>query len=174
MQAPTHILAGVIFQKLFNWKRYRSVAFILIALLGILSHAVLDKLSVATYCPDAADFSTIFWIAYHLLMLLVSIIFLYLWWQEAKWGILFAMLPDIDWLFVYTREVFHLSGSFYNQPYIHRALDWTMNHTIPFCYLNVLPDNRNEPLAMLWEFAGWLLLLFIIYRLDRRRRNIYF
>ncbi len=174
MLAPTHILAGVIFTKLFNWRQYLPVAFFLTATLGIFSHALLDKLAVVTYCPAYPDFANLFWLAYHLLMVLISIIFLYLWWGEAKWGILFALLPDIDWLFIYPRQWLHLSGPFYDQPYIHQALDWMMNHTIPFCYLNSLPDNRSEPLAALWEFAGMLLLLLLIYRLDKRRRNIYF
>lgn len=174
MQAPTHILAGVVIGKLFEWRTYRGVSLFLTAVLAFLSHAVLDKLAKATYHRPDADFGDPVWVGFHLIVALVTVIFLYLWWTEYKWGIVFAVLPDMDWVIVHSQRALNVDILFYNTPHIHNALNWMMDHTIPFCYLNVLPDNRENPLAGFWEILLGIFLIFFIRVIETRRKNIHF
>ena len=86
MQAPTHILAGKIIQQLTDRRDYRFLVVALTFFLGLLFHAIFDKLARMTYHPPNADFTDYFWVFYHLLLLLTTIVFLYLYGAEAKWS----------------------------------------------------------------------------------------
>jgi hypothetical protein len=158
MQTPTHILAGVVIQRVVAGGRRRALAFGLTAILAFLSHGVLDKLARITYHPPAADFRSPFWVGYHLVVLLATIAFLYGWWREFRWGIAFAILPDLDWVFIHGQEIFHIQIPRYQQPHLHhllqRILEWT-----PFTVLDRLPNNRHHPWGCLWEVLLVAMLL---------------
>lgn len=174
MQAPTHILAGVVIGKLFEWRTYRGVAMFLTAVLALLSHAVLDKLARVTYHQPEADFGNPAWVGFHLVVVLVTVIFLYLWWTDYKWSIVFALLPDLEWLIIYPQHALNREIPFYSVPHLHHAMKWMMEHTIPFCYLDMLPDNSAVPLAAIWEVVPALFLIVFIRFMDNRRKNIHF
>ncbi len=174
MQAPTHLLVGVIIQKLFDWKKYRAVSFILVAVIAFLSHGILDKLARLTYHrPDAAPTDP-FWLAFHLVVLLTTITMLYVYWSTAKWGILFALLPDFDWIFIDGQAAFHVEIPFYKTPYIHNFLHLIYDNLPPFSYIDMLPDWRYNYWACLVEVALIGLLLLLIRVLFNQRRNIHF
>ncbi|MBS1612123.1 MAG: hypothetical protein JST49_04830 [Bacteroidetes bacterium] len=171
MQAPTHILAGVIIKKLFDWSEYKAVAYTLIAVLAFLSHGLLDKFAVLTYHRPDADFSDPFWVGYHIAVLLVSIVFLYMYWGEYKLGIIFAMLPDFDWIMIHGQHALHIDIPFYNTPHLHNALNFLYD-LIPG-WENLM-DLRYQPWAAIFEVLLIALLILIIRALDNRRRNIHF
>jgi hypothetical protein len=77
MQTPTHILAGVLIQKAFDWKQHRRLALGLTAVCAFLSHGVLDKLANLTYHRAHPDFHSQIWVGYHVAVVLVSVLFLY-------------------------------------------------------------------------------------------------
>lgn len=170
MQAPTHLLTGVLINKLFQWKRYRAVAFVLMAVCCFLSHGLLDALDRFTYHPADAAITDPFWVGYHLLVALVSIVFLYLWWSEFKWGIIFALLPDFDWIIVHGQRLAGVEVPFYNTPHMHNALQLLFSF-IPF---DQLQDWRLQPVAALIEVALVGLLLLVIRGIFNQRRNIHF
>ena len=123
MQAPTHILAGVIINKLFKWKSYRGIAFVLMAVSCLLAHGLFDALAQFTYHPAEAAVTDPFWVAYHLVVALVSVVFLYLWWGDFKWGIIFSLLPDVDWLVIHGQHMAGVEIPFYNTPHLHNLLN---------------------------------------------------
>lgn len=126
MQAPTHILAGVLIQKAFVWKQHRRLALGLTAVCAFLSHGLLDKLARLTYHRANPDFHSPIWVGYHAALILVTLLFLYWWWKPFKWGIIFASLPDLDRVFIHAQEIFHFSIPFYRQPHLHNApLPWS-------------------------------------------------
>lgn len=174
MQGPTHILTGVILKRIFNWKYYTLVAAVLIALLGLLSHAILDKVAKATYHPPHTDFTDAFWLSFHIIVWLCNLVLLYVFWAEYKLGIIFALLPDIDWLLVDTAGAFGKELIFYQKPWMHEALNWFMDHVPPFTYLNELPDNTLLPLACIWELLLGVALWLFYKALMNRRRNVHF
>jgi hypothetical protein len=170
MQEPTHILAGVIIQKSFEWRKHRAVAFGLVAVLAFLSHGLLDKIADVTYHPANADFHDPFWVSYHLCILLATIAFLCIWWRRFKWGIFFAMLPDADWIFIHGQEIFHLQLSWYRQPHLHHFLHWLYAQVPALSFLDHLPNHRHNPWACLWEvlLIGAMLL---VIRLQTKKKS---
>jgi hypothetical protein len=169
MQEPTHILTGVIIQRSLQWIKPRPLALTVTALTAFLSHGLLDRLADVTYHPAQANFKSPFWVGYHLCVLLASLCFLYLWWRPYKWGIFFAMLPDLDWVFIHSQEIFHFKIPFYTRPRMHDFLHIIFNQTPPFSHIRV-PNNRHHPWASLFEVALILAMLAVIRFLTQRRR----
>jgi len=168
MQAPTHILAGVLIQKGFAWPRHRCAALALTAVCAFLSHGLLDKLANLTYHRANPDFHSPIWVGYHAALVLVTILFLYWWWKPYKWGIIFACLPDVDWVFIHAQEIFHFQIPFYRQPHLHHIVGWIFDELPAFAWLNRLPNYRHNPWAILPEVivVGAVVL---VLRVKRRR-----
>src|ERR1035441_2793199 len=68
-------------------------------------------------------------------------------------GIIFASLPDLDWVFIHAQEIFHFQVPFYRQPHLHNLLGRIFNELPPFTLLNRLPNYRHNPWAILPEVA---------------------
>lgn len=128
----------------------------------IFIHGLLDKLANVTYHPAHADFHSVIWVSYHLTVLLVTILFLYLWWKPYWVGILFAMLPDLDWVFIHGQELFHVRIPFYREPHMHHLLRWLYAQVPALSFLDRLPNNRQNPWAIFWEVLLVAALLLII------------
>ena len=166
MQEPTHILTGVLIQKSFGGIKPRGVALGLTATLAFLSHGFLDELARVTFHPAKPDFHSPFWVTYHSAVLLTTILFVYYWWKKYKWGIAFAALPDLDWIFIHGQEIFHISIPFYRQPHLHDLLHVIYHQIPPFSWvtalLNRLPNERHNPWACLCEVILVVLLLLML------------
>ena len=173
MQAPTHILAGVIINRIFKWRNYKPVGLLLAFICCILLHGIFDKLALSVYQPEA-NFNDPFWLLYQLFMWLVSIVLLYIFWREYKWGIIFSMIPDIDWLVIGVQHLFHFDNTFYYVPWLHFLINDVLDLVPPFRYMDMLPDNRNNPWAVIWELLLISLLVFIFRTMVRYRKNIHF
>jgi hypothetical protein len=179
MQEPTHILAGIIIKKSLDGKKPRAAILALTAALAFLSHGFLDKLANLTYHPAQPDFKSPVWIGYHLFIAVTTIVFLFLWWKKFKWGIIFATLPDADWIFIHGREIFnhlfHTHSDFYHRPYLHNFLNSIWENVPPLNFaahfLDALPNYRHNPLACLWEFFLVALLLLILRLITMGRRQ---
>jgi hypothetical protein len=151
MQAPTHILVGVLIQKAFDRIEHRHLALGLTAVCAFLSHGLLDKLANLTYHPANLDFHSPIWVGYHSALVLVTLLFLYWWWKPFKWGIIFASLPDLDWVFIHGQEIFHFRIPWYQHPHLHNLLGRIFNDLPPFAWLNRLPNYRHNAWAILPE-----------------------
>jgi hypothetical protein len=166
MQVPTHILTGILIQRsagaIF---KPRGVELGVTAALAFLSHGFLDELERVTYHPGNPDFHNPAWVIYYSVVAVASMMLLIWWWKPFKWGIVFAALPDLDWVFIYGPKFFHFPLPFYRQPHLHNLLHYIYHQIPPFtgltAMINRLPNERNNPWAGLWEVllvAGlWLL-----------------
>ena len=153
MQAPTHILTGVLIQKAFESKKYPKVGLTLTAVCAFLSHGLLDKLADLTYHRAQPDFHSAIWVGYHLGLIGVTVLFVYWWWKPYKWGIIFACLPDLDWVFIHGQKLLHIHLSFYDQPHLHHLLRWIFRQLHVYQLFDGLPNFRNNPWAILPEAA---------------------
>ena len=171
MQTPTHILAGVIIQKSLDSPRHRVASRVLIAVTAFLSHGILDKLANLTYHLANPDFRSPTWVGYHLTLIVVTVVFLYIWWRPFKWGIIFGSLPDVDWVFIHGQEIFHVQIPFYRHPHFHRLLGWLLDNTPPFSWLNKLPNLRHQPAALLNELVFMGLLVWVVCWLGSRAKR---
>jgi hypothetical protein len=168
MQTPTHLVTGMVIQKSFEGTN-RKFFLTATAVVAFLSHGFLDKLAQITYHPADPDFHSVFWVTYHSTLLVTTIVFLCLWWRKYKWGIIFANLPDVDWIFIHGQEIFHFKIPFYRQPHLHHLLGYIWDKIPPFSYvtryLNRLPNERHNPWACLNEVALIALLLTVFWLL---------
>ncbi len=123
MQAPTHILTGILllasFQAIFPsapvWFQV-----IVVFPLSLASHFFLDASSIITYHPPKADWKDWFWVSYHLLVYVGSIVLLVFFLVDYWWAIMAAYLPDIiDWLI--------LRPFFKKEPVMHPIADKLRN-----------------------------------------------
>ena len=178
MQEPTHILAGVIIQKSFEGSRHPRLAMGLTASIAFLSHGFLDKLANLTYHPAQPDFHSSVWVSYHLFLLVATIAFFYIFWKKFKWGIFFACLPDVDWIFIHGRELFNLifgtHSDFYPHPYLHMTVGFIWKYIPPFSFvtpfLDHLPNLRHNPLACVFEFLLVACLLLVLKLITMGKR----
>lgn len=166
MQEPTHILAGVLIQRGFAPGRSRPLALCLTGVAAFLSHGLLDHLANATYHPPNADFKNPFWVGFHSGVLVLTIVFLFMWWRRFKWGIFFACLPDLDWVFIHGQKLIGIKIPWYQTPHLHRLLHYPFDVWPPFAWLHV-PSHRFNPLACLYEVDLILALLAVIYFLTQ-------
>ena len=172
MQTPTHMVAGVLIQKSIVGKN-RPLTLTIVAVVAFLSHGFLDKLAQITFHPPNPDFHSVFWVTYHSILLVTAIAFGIIWWRKYKWGIIFANLPDVDWIFIHSQEIFHCKIPFYNQPHMHHFLGYIYDKIPPFSfvthYLNQLPNERHNPWACLCEVVLVALMLVAIWLLTLAR-----
>jgi len=174
MQAPTHIMAGVIINRIFKWRNYKPVGLLLTFIFCLLVHGIFDKLAISVYRQPEADFGNPFWLVYHLVMWLSSIVLLYIFWGDYKWGIIFSLLPEIDWVVLGMQHIFHFDIPFYQMPWIHFSLNYVLDQMRIFNIMDLLPDNRQNPAACIGELALIALLAFIFRAMVRYRKNIHF
>jgi uncharacterized protein (TIGR00251 family) len=159
-------------QRAFEPVRPRALALSLTAVVAFLSHGLLDRLANATYHPPNADFHDPFWVIFHSCILVLTIVFLVIWWRRFKWGIFFAALPDLDWVFIHGQEIFHIQLPFYQKPIMHNLLHKVFDDMPPFSYLTV-PNHRHNPWACLWEVALVLALLAVIYYQSKKMNSVF-
>jgi hypothetical protein len=173
MQAPTHILAGVIINRLFKWKNYKAVGLLLTFICCLFMHGFFDKLGRMVYQPEA-NFNDPFWLIYHVLMGLATVVLLYIFWRDYKWGIIFSLLPEIDWLVIGVQHLFNFKISFYEVPWLHFTLNYVLDQIPLFNRLDLLPDNRSNPWACIPELILIGVLVLIFRAMVRYRKNIHF
>ena len=174
MQAPTHILAGMIIKRAYDWKYFRFFSVLFTILTALLFHGIFDKLAKSAYDPLHADFTDPFWLIYHTLIWLTSLVMLYMFWGEYKLGIIFSLLPDLDWIVLNTANAFGKEIIFYKEPWLHNGINYFLDNVMPFSYLNLLPDHSNSPWACVSEVLLFAALVLIFKLQLNRRRNIHF
>jgi len=174
MQTPTHMVAGVLIQKTIVGKN-RPLTLTLVAVVAFLSHGFLDKLARITFHPADPDFHSVFWVTYHSILLVVAIFTGCFFWRKYKWGMIFANLPDVDWIFIHGQEIFHVQIPFYRQPHLHHLLGFIYDKIPPFSivthYINKLPNERHNPWGCLNEVALVAVMLVLIWLLNLLKRD---
>jgi hypothetical protein len=103
---------GVFIQKILKGVEPAYLRYFLTALLAFISHGVLDKFARFTYHPPNPLFGDPFWTIYHLIIVLLSIFIIIKYWGKYKIGMIFSMLPDLDWVIIHTISFFSLQNIF--------------------------------------------------------------
>jgi len=161
MQAPTHVLTGVLIEKSFGRVRFPWLRIALIVITALFMHSVFDRLARLTYHPPEPDFKSTFWVGYHLLVAAGFIVSLYYFWRPFKLGIIFSILPDFDWVIIHGQEILGINIG-YSKPWIHEIIHHVADRVPPFSFLQYLPDLTHIPAAVLFELFIVVSLLYII------------
>ena len=144
MQAPTHILTGilllVVFQAIFPtaplWLQV-----VVVLPLSLASHFVIDAAAIFTYHPPKADWKDWFWVSYHLVIYIGSIVLLVFFIDDYWWTIIAANFVDIiDWLIL--RLIFK------KEPLCHPTADKLRN-----VLFKKTPNWNHKRWTIIIEFA---------------------
>jgi hypothetical protein len=122
MELFTHTIVGVIIAELFlklaaSYPAIPPLFFLVIAALCmVLSHMVVDLFAKYTYHTKDPHPEDRFWVIWHIIIIILSVVTVVFWFNPYWWVIIFANLPDlIDWLI--------LRGILKKTPWFHPWLD---------------------------------------------------
>lgn len=105
MQAPTHILTGVLIEQTASPITSPAIRYAAIAAAGAISHVLLDRAARLTYHPPDPLPRDWFWVGYHALTLGAAAHLVRTRWPRHKAGILAATLPDFDWALTWAAKL---------------------------------------------------------------------
>jgi hypothetical protein len=79
MQAPTHILTGIFLLGVFQVILPEALLWLQVVVvlpIALASHFIIDAASIFTYHPPKADWKDWFWVSYHVIIYIGSIVLL--------------------------------------------------------------------------------------------------
>lgn len=171
MLPPSYIASGVFLQKAFSWRYNKLIAIIGFLLSAVLLHAIIDKIVSVVF--DGVNYSIhdIIFVFFLVVMLLYSVVLIYIFGKKYWIGILFLLLPEIEYLWWLPAEWMNKEIIFYKRPYIHDAFNYMMDNTIPFHYLNNLASTNILLFYIAFELALPLIILGAYYILVNTRKR---
>jgi hypothetical protein len=150
MQAYTHFLTSVLLAKIVfhftpTWPFWLQV--VVICIVAFFSHVLIDGFVFITYHPKEALPQDKFWVGYHAVALIISIIIPIIFWSGYWWAMFFGILIDIlDWGII--RPIL-------KKPYImHIPIEWIRTH-----WLGWIPDMTEHRWTVINEIVIIGLLL---------------
>jgi len=171
MQAPTHLVTGILIQKAVREIGHHPLQYFLVASLAIMSHGILDKLARFTYHPPDPLTNDWFWISYHLFITFLTIFIIVKYWRKYKLGIFFSVLPDFDWVVIHSSNLLSFSVPFWKDEILHKFFFSFLDFLPFFSLLNTLPDLSLKRIGVLPEIGLFTILLFVSYTRDKKQNN---
>jgi hypothetical protein len=174
MQAPTHILSGVLIEKITSQNIHSRFNSVIIAGSCVVIHIISDKFARLTYHPPDALYSDPFWVVYHISLLVGTLVSLKMYWKDYKLGIIASILPDIDWIIFRPITTVFPNLDPLKGPVTHRVLENLLSLILPLNLLDDLPNWQMRKPTIVIEIALVALLLFCIIRLgsSHDQRNL--
>lgn len=144
LQAPSHLLFGILLLEIFRVIFPSSplwLQIIIVFPLSLASHFFIDASAIITYHPPKADWKDWFWVSYHVIVYIGTVIVLFFFLVEYWWTIIAATLPDlVDWLIL--RAIFKKTPIFH--PLIDKLRDILYKKT---------PNWNHKRWTVIIEFA---------------------
>jgi hypothetical protein len=157
----------MLIQKAFSRVRLKVARYFFIALLAFLSHGILDGLARFTYHPPE-PIGDAFWVCYHLILLFLTIHIFLKYWKKYKLGLVFSILPDIDWIVLYSSKLLSIQISFWTEPILHRTFFGFIGSLPQLSFLNSLPNWSLDEKAAILEIVPLLILIAYFYITEGR------
>ncbi|MBA3470420.1 MAG: hypothetical protein H0T53_12345 [Herpetosiphonaceae bacterium] len=169
MQAPTHILTGILIQKAVRPIKSRSVRTGAIVALGATSHLLLDKFARLTYHPADAMPRDGFWLAHYTLTMTSAGVLVGKHRRDYKTAMLAAVIPDFDWVLVWGLKLLPFRRKQPDMPILHAYGDRMIEKIPAVRSLRRLPDWK----LVRWSTALEVLLCGVLARRiwPRKRRS---
>lgn len=172
MQAPTHILTGVLIEELTRKSPRLPFKPLIIITSCILSHMILDKFARLTYHPSKPLYKDAFWVFYHASLLIVTIVSLRLYWKDHKLAIIASVFPDIDWIIFRPITALFPELEALKGPVTHKLLEDVLSVVLPIQWFDTLPDwNLNKPTVLIEMIVLSFLFLAIQHTANRGGRQ---
>ena len=164
MQGPTHMATGILIQKAMKRVRPDPLRYGLVAVLAFLSHGLLDKLATCTYHPGKPLVEDWFWNSYHILIAVLTVLIFVRYWKRYKLGLLFSVLPDLDWAVIHCSSFFSIQIPFWREPILHKLVQNLVRLLFPpIKFLDSLPNWGLVRKAALIECSLLAALFVFIY-----------
>jgi len=163
MQGPTHLAVGILIQKATYKVKPLPLRHSLVAFLAIISHGILDKLARLTYHPPMPLARDWFWISYHVMIYLLSMFILIKYFGRYKVGLIFSIIPDLDWVVLHSSKFLPFQIPFWKKPILHEFLSGFIDFLPPFSLLNSLPNWNSKRKGVIVEFLLLAVLATFIY-----------
>lgn len=160
---------GVLIQKALSKVEPVSLRYFLTALLALISHGFLDRLARFTYHPPTPLFEDPFWIAYHLIIVFISVFIVIRYWKTYKIGMGFSILLDLDWVSMYVSGLF-FQTNFWSRPILHDLFNF-LDFLPPFESFNSLPDLSLKWEGSILEFGLLLMIVFLVRVTGRNMKS---
>jgi hypothetical protein len=171
MQGPTHLVCGILIQKALKNTRPLKLQYFLVASLAFLSHGVLDGLTRFTYHPYMPLFDDWFWISYHTIIAFLTIFIFIKFWGAYKIGLIFSILPDLDWVILHSCSFFSYKIPFWSEPLLHRIF-YSFGNFLYAIGLNFFPDWSLEREGATLEFAVLGTLVIFTYAIGKEKERV--
>jgi hypothetical protein len=152
------LATGVLIDRAVPEIRSRCIRRLLIALLGIYSHAIMDALAALTYHPPEPPPGDRFWLGYHAGLAALSLSTWSKNQQEHKWAMICSVFPDLDWALIKIPGVVGIRKPILRRPVLHETLFRTIYWLPLVRLLNGLPNLREKKVAVILE-----LILYVLY-----------
>jgi len=162
MQAPTHLLTGMLIQKSANRVRLRVARIFIVALFAFFSHGILDGLARFTYHPPEF-IANEFWISYHLIISVLTIYIFLKYWKKYKLGLVFSILPDFDWLILYSSEFLSVKIPLWSELILHKVCFGFLGLLPQLGFLGSLPNLTLDEKAAVVEIVPILITITYFY-----------
>lgn len=169
MQGPTHFCAGVLIQDAMGNVRPDPLRHFLVGSLSFLSHGVLDRLAKCTYHPPAPLPHDLFWVSYHIIIAFLTVGVFVAFWRQYKLGLIFSVLPDLDWVVIHGSKLLSVRIPFWEEPLLHKLLSRFLDLFCPLKALDALPDWTTKNEAALLEMGLLVALMALIYVLQKKK-----
>lgn len=155
MQAPTHILAGVLIQQTAGRIAPAPARYLAVTVGGATSHVLLDRFARLTYHPDKPLPRDGFWVSHYAATLVSAAYLVKKYWQPYKAGIIAAVLPDFDWVLFWGGKVLpRRQGRPSAEPTPMHRLGYRAIEALPLvARLRRLPDWKRVRRSTVLELA---------------------
>ncbi|MBD3195927.1 MAG: hypothetical protein GF317_12770 [Candidatus Lokiarchaeota archaeon] len=165
MEAITHILTGVILQILSFRLLITPWNYLLTIILAFISHFLIDAVAKITYHTAEPMKDDTFWVIWHIIVILISIIFTIIFINPYWIGILSANFVDIwDWIIIriiYSKYILTPDKNKSSKIiYIHTFIDKIRER-----FFSWLPNLNYKKIGILPEIfiiSGLLIIIFIL------------
>jgi hypothetical protein len=168
MQGPTHLVTGVLIQKVLRNTRPLPLRYFLVAFLAITSHGILDELAMFTYHPPV-PLRDYFWISYHLIIAFLTIFVLFKYWKDFKLGLIFSVFPDFDWVIIHTSNILSFHIPFWEKAILHKFFFGFFDLQSLFSFLHALPDWSLEKKGIIFELALFAMLIILLEKGGKKK-----
>ena len=168
MQPPTHLASGILIQRSLEKIQPKLLRYTCLALLCLLAHWFLDKLARYTYHPSQPLIDDWFWILYHIIVTFLTVYIFVTYWRKYKAGLLFSLLPDLDWIILYPLRWIFPQNPYLNDSVLHRTVFIFFDRLPLFKLMSFIPNRTLGRAGALWEF----ILLGILFLLLKRREAV--
>jgi hypothetical protein len=109
-----------------------------------------------------------FWFTYHLIILFLTVYLFLKYWKKYKLGLVFSILPDFDWLALYSSKILSVKIPLVSELILHKASFGFLGSLPQLGFLQFLPNWMLDKKAAVVEIVPMLIMITYFYAKEAR------